>query len=135
MEVDPNNMSDQEPIRIRRIVGWGIIGLIAVIGLSIALSFYFAPRSEGGFFHHPFFFPFHFSWLGVIFLIFLAFLVARWLFFWPGGERGGGEVGYHSGQQQQRPDAASIVKERYAKGEITREQFEQMMRDLRQERG
>jgi putative membrane protein len=32
-------------------------------------------------------------------------------------------------------DAASIVRERYAKGEITKEQFEQMLRDLRQESG
>ena len=40
-----------------------------------------------------------------------------------------------SHQHQQRPDAASIVKERYAKGEITREQFEQMIRDLRQQEG
>jgi putative membrane protein len=135
MEADPNNMSDQEPIRIRRIVGWSIIGLIAAIGLSIALSFYFVSRPEGGFFQYPFFFPFHFSWLGVFFLIFLAFLVARWLFFWPWRERGGGEGGYHSGRQQQRPDAASIVKERYAKGEITREQFEQMLRDLQRQEG
>jgi uncharacterized membrane protein len=29
--------------------------------------------------------------------------------------------------------AASIVKGRYAKGEITKEQFEQMMHDLQQE--
>jgi putative membrane protein len=134
MEVDPNNMSDQESIRIRRIVGWSIIGLIAVIGLSIALSLYFAPRPGGGFFHHPFFFPIHFGWLGVILLIFLVFLVARWLFFWPWGERER-EERYYSHQHQQRPDAASIVKERYAKGEITREQFEQMMRDLRQQEG
>ena len=134
MEVDPNNMSDQESNRIRTIVGWSMIGLIAVIGLSIALSFYFAPRPGGGLFHYPFFFPFHFGWLGVILLIFLMFLVARWLFFWPGRERGG-EGGYHSHQHQQRPDAASIVKERYAKGEITREQFEQMIRDLRQQEG
>jgi putative membrane protein len=134
MEVDPNNMSDQESIRIRRIVGWSIIGLIAVIGLSIALSLYFAPRPGGGFFHHSFFIPFHFGWLGVIFLIFLVFLVARWLFFWPWRERER-EGRYYSNQQQQRPDAASIVKERYAKGEITREQFEQMMRDLRQQEG
>ncbi len=126
-------MSDQESIRIRRIVGWGIIGLIAIIGLSIALSFYFAPRPFGGF-HYPFFFPFHFGGLGAILLIFIVVLIARW-FFWPWrGGRMGGE-GYYSSPHQQRQDAASIVRERYAKGEITREQFEQMMGDLRRERG
>jgi putative membrane protein len=124
-------MSDQESNRIRRIVGWGIVGLIAVIGLSIALSlyYYFAPWRPGGDFDYPFFFfPFHFGWLGAIFLIFIVFLVARW-FFWA-WRRGG--RGYYSYPHQQRPDAASIVKERYAKGEITKEQFEQIMRDLRQ---
>ena len=43
-----NNMSDQESNRNRRIVGWGIIGLIAVIGVSIALSLYLAPWRTGG---------------------------------------------------------------------------------------
>jgi len=128
-------MSDQESNRIRRIVGWSLIGLIAIIGISIALSFYFAPRPLGGF-HYPFFFPFHFGWLGDIFLIIIVVLIARWLFFWPWrGGRLGGEGYYSYPQQQQRPDAGSIVRERYAKGEITREQFEQMMRDLRQEGG
>lgn len=81
MEVDPNNMSDQESNRIRRIVGWSIIGLMAVIGLSIALSFYFALRPGGGLFHYPFFFPFHFGWLGVIFLIFLNVLGSKMVVF------------------------------------------------------
>ena len=122
-------MSNQESNRIRRIVGWGIIGLIAVIGISIAVSLYFTPWRPGGFFHYPFFFPFHFGWLGAILLVFIVFWIARWFFRpWKGG-------GYYSYPQQQRPDAASIVRERYAKGEITREQFEQMMRDLRQESG
>ncbi|MDQ3836297.1 MAG: SHOCT domain-containing protein [Thermoproteota archaeon] len=126
-------MSDQESNRMRRVVGWGIVGLIVIIGISIALSFYFAPRPLGAF-HYPFFFPFHFGWLGAIFIIFIVALIARW-FFWPWrGGRVGGE-GYYSYPQQQRQDAASIVRERYAKGEITREQFEQMMRDLQQQGG
>lgn len=123
-------MSDQESSRIRRIVGWGIVGLIAVIGISIALSlFYFSPRPGGAFynnFYYPFF-PFRFGWLGGIFLLFIIFGIARW-FFWPwrGGGRSGGEGWYRS----ESKSAESILKERYARGEITREQFEQMMRDL-----
>ena len=119
-------MSNQESNRIRRIVGWGIVGLIAVIGVSIVLSLYFVPRPPGAF-YYPFF-PLHFGWLGGIFLIFIVFWLARW-FFWPW--RGG----YYSYPHRQRADPASIVRERYAKGEITKEQFEQIMRDLRQESG
>jgi putative membrane protein len=126
-------MSEQEPNRIRRIVGWGIVGLIVITGLSIALSLYFASWRPGGFNYPFFFFPFHFSLLGAIFLIFIIFLVARW-FFWP-WRGGGGGGGYYSYPHQQRVDAESIVRERYAKGEITKEQFEQMLRDLRQEGG
>jgi hypothetical protein len=55
-------MSEQKSDHIRQIVGWGIIGLIAVIALSIALSLYFAPWRVAGF-HYPFFFPFHFGGL------------------------------------------------------------------------
>jgi putative membrane protein len=98
--------------------------LIVAIGVSIVLSLYFAPWRPGGFSSH-FFFPFHFGWLGTIFLIFIVILIARWFFGpWRVGGRGGG---YYTYPQQQRPDAASIVKERYAKGEITKEQFDQMM--------
>jgi putative membrane protein len=121
-------MSEQESNRIRRIVGWGIIGLIAMIGLSIALSLYFAPWRPAGFFHYPFFFPFHFGGLGAIFLILIVFFIARrFLGPWRGGD------GYYSYLHQQKVDAASIVRERYAKGEITKEQFEQIMHNLWQE--
>lgn len=107
-------MSDPRSNRVRQIAGWGIVGLVAVIAISIALSFYFAPGGRG------FFFPFHFGWLGGIFLIFIAFWIARW-FLWPW--RGG----YY---RYEHRTAESILKERYAKGEITKEQFDQMMRDL-----
>jgi putative membrane protein len=106
-------MSDRESNRIRQIVGWGIIGLIVVIGVSIALSFYFGPRLPGTFF------PFSFGWLGGIFLVFIIFWIAKWLIS-PWG-------GWYKPQYR---TAESILKERYAKGEITKEQFEQMMRDL-----
>jgi putative membrane protein len=112
-----DGMSRQESNRVRQIVGWAIIGLIAVIAISVALSvFYSAPGGRG------FFFPFPFGWIGGIFLIFLVFWIAKW-FLWPW--RGD----YYHYRYEHR-NAESILKERYAKGEITREQFEQMMRDL-----
>jgi putative membrane protein len=112
-------MIDQESNRFRRIIGWSIVGLIAVIGISIALSFYFSPRS--GAFYYPFFL-FRFGWLGGIFLLFIVFWMAKWFFWtWRGGGR---KYRYES------RNVESILKERYAKGEITKEQFEQIMRDL-----
>lgn len=76
-------MSDQESNRIRRIVGWGIVGLIVVIGLSITLSlYYFAPWRPGGGFDYPFFFsfPFHFGWLGANLLDIHSLLGSKMVF-------------------------------------------------------
>jgi putative membrane protein len=123
-------MNDQEWERVRGFIGWGIVGLIILAGASIVASLVsFGPRSYGTL--HPFFpafFPFHFGLLGGIFLIFVVFLVARWVF-WP-SSRGRNSIRSYS--QQHHDDASDILKERYAKGEITKEQFEQIMRDLKQ---
>jgi putative membrane protein len=112
-------MSDQESVPFRRIVSLGILGLIAMIGISIVLSLYFSTRH--GAFYYPFF-PFHFGWLGGILLLLIIIWVARWLF-WPWRAR------YYPYRHQDE-DAESILKVRYARGEIAKEQFEQMMRDL-----
>ena len=126
-------MSEQESNHIRRIVSWGIIGWIAVIGLRIALSRYSAPWRPGGF-HYPlffFFFPFEFGGLGAIFMILIVFFIARRFFGpWRGG--GGAGDGYYWYPHQQEMVAASIVRQKYAKGEITKEQFQQMLHDLAQ---
>ena len=118
-------MSQQERNRLMQFAGWGIVGLIILIGISIAASLIFAPRSSGSSFY-PFFFPFHFGWLGGIFLVFIVFLVLR-LLFWPR------RWNDHLPNLHYRDDALNILRERYAKGEITKEQFEQMLHDL--ERG
>jgi putative membrane protein len=65
------------------------------------------------------FFPFGF----IFFLIFIFFIfrVAFW------GWGGGWGRGYY-----RYGDAREILRQRYARGEITKDQFDQMMRDLDQ---
>src|ERR1051326_9616820 len=76
-------MSDQQWRQVRRFIAWGVFGLIVVVGVSVVESLlYFGPRSMGTFypFFPVFFFPFHFAWLGGIFILFVVFLIARWFF-------------------------------------------------------
>lgn len=122
-------MSDQEWRRIRRFIAWGVFGLIIFIGVSIIASLlFFGARSQAPFypFFPAYFFPLHFGWLGGIFIILLIFLIARWVFLpW----RNGNQI---SSYPQHHDDGAySILKERYAKGELTKEQFQQMMLDVK----
>jgi len=72
----------------------------------------------GGWFFFPFFFPF-----GFIFFIFIVLVLSR-LLFWPWGWR--------RGYWHHHDEAADILRQRYARGEITKDQFTQMMRDLEQ---
>jgi putative membrane protein len=121
-------MSDQEWRRIRRFVAWGIFGLILLVGVSIIASLlFFGTRTSGTFYSFfPGFFPFHFGWLGGIFIILVFFLIARWIFSpW---RNGNSSTSY---SQKSDNGAQYILKERYAKGEITKEQFEQMLLDLK----
>ena len=103
-----------------RWLAWSFVGLIILIGVSIAASLlFFSLRGAGT----PFvFFPFGFGW----FFIFWIFI-----FFW--GMRWWGGWGWHGRRSwYPRDDAHAILRERYARGEIGKEQFEQMMRDLEQ---
>ena len=122
-------MNDQEWRRARGFVAWGVFGLIILVAvLIIAPLLFFGPRSPGTFypFFPAFFIPFHFGWLGGIFIIVLVLLIARLVFIpWRNGNLPG------SYSQPHDDGAYSILKERYAKGEITKEQFEQMMLDLK----
>jgi putative membrane protein len=65
-------------------------------------------------------FPFFFG----LFWIFITFMAVRWLF-WPGwwGRRR---------YWRSYDDSYYILRQRYARGEITKEQYDQMMRDLRE---
>ncbi len=109
--------------RRRGFGGWIIGGLVILllIGLFASPVFFGGYYGFGGpyYFLHPFFgfFPF-----GILFF-FLIFFVFRWLLFpW--------RRGYH-GHWYNEGGAEEILRERYARGEITKEQFDQMIRDLR----
>ena len=123
-------MNDQEWRRVRRFIAWGVFGLIVLVGVSIIASLlFFGARWSGSFypFFPAFFFPFHFGWLGGIFIILVFFLISRWVFLpWRNGNTSS-SYWQHSGDNSAR----NILKERYAKGEITKEQFEQMTLDLK----
>jgi putative membrane protein len=102
---------------------WPIAAIALVVVAILAVGFL------GGFVWHPAvgagsypFFPFGFFWIWPLFGFFFIFFLARWLF-WGWGWRGGYHYGHHS-------DAARILEERYARGEITKDQFEQMTKDL-----
>jgi putative membrane protein len=96
-----------------------------VVGVALS-AFFFAMRPISGAyypFYRPFFFPFDF--LFAIFLIFIIFGVLRWVF-WGWG------WGYRRRYWRHGYGPYYILRERYAKGEITKEQFDQMMRDLQE---
>ena len=107
--------------------GIGLIGgLILVALLFIAISwighpFYPAtgPYYYGGLW---FFFPF-----GFIFFFFFVFFIAR-LLFWPWA------WGWRRGYWYRHDEAYDILRQRYARGEITKDQYDQMTRDLEQRR-
>gem|GEM_PF-4184185 len=64
-------MNNQESKSLGRYVAWGLLGLIILVGASIARSvIFFVSRPSGTF--HPFFpfpfFPFHFGFIGILLL-------------------------------------------------------------------
>lgn len=113
--------------------GWLVVALLAVAIIAFVGSFfmqgYYGPMMNyGGYpYYGWFFWPFGF----IIPLIFIFFLVR--VVFWGFGGWGwrrrywnGSGYGYGYG------DAREILRQRYARGEITKDQFNQMMRDLDQ---
>lgn len=114
------------PRHRRGFVGLVLGGLVILLlaGFLIVPLFYGFPARPYP--YYPFF-PF-----GFLFLLFAIFFVVRVLFWglgWGWGWRGGYSRGYWRGHSY--GSATEILRQRYAKGEIAKDQFDQMMRDLK----
>jgi len=122
--------ADRDFYRHRRFIGWGIAALLLLIGIAIVVGVVVraivGPATGVGFF--PFFF-FPFGFFIFIFFLFFAFRV----FFRPWGWGGWGWGGYPM-YGRHHDGAAEILRRRYASGEITKDQFDQMTRDIEQSR-
>jgi len=108
-------------------MGWiiGALAILVLVGVFVVPFFYGSMLAPNGYYPRPYFFPF-----GFLIFFFVIFFVARGLFWgWGWGWRGGYSRGY-SHQRYYYSEAEEILKQRYAKGEITKDQFDQMMRDL-----
>jgi putative membrane protein len=108
------------------ILHWALIGVAILLVLGII--FFFSRAAFGGareFRMMSFsFFPLGFGVFG-IFWILVIFALPVFLL-WPTNRRG------YEDDSQQHDSALMILRERYAKGEITKEQFDQMMSELTQ---
>ena len=120
-----NTNGNERPHRGMRL-GWLLVCLIllAILAFVIALTVrvFFTPATSpyhGGRFF-LFFFPF-----GILLFCLVVFAIVQPIFRPWGG-------GYRRAHWRHYSEAAEIVKARYARGEITKEQFDQMMRDLEQ---
>ncbi|TLZ63877.1 MAG: hypothetical protein E6K13_04020 [Methanobacteriota archaeon] len=103
---------------------WVPVGaILAVVGIALVAGLPYGPAglSRGTSSWFPFIGFWAFLW------IFIVFGVLRW-FLWPGwGYRRGYWRGYWRGDE-----AVDIARSRYARGEITKEQFEELIRGLGQ---
>jgi putative membrane protein len=106
---------------------WVIVAVVAIALVAVvSLVFWWYAVSSAPAGGRPYalwpYFPF-----GLFFVLFVAFFLVR-IAFWTGyrGRRYGNGGRYRYGQR-----ARAILAERYARGEITREQYHQMLQDLR----
>jgi len=100
--------------------------LLAILVVPLVYFGWFAIHGVYPYFPRPyFFFP-----LGIIVffvLIFVGFRVLFWGWGWGAWRRG-----YYGGYGYYRGSSLEILDERYARGEITKEQYDQMKRDIQQ---
>jgi putative membrane protein len=112
------------------------VALAVIIAVVLILS-YFSSRYSyygygwggmmGGWMGFPMLIMFP---IGIIILIIIGYVIYRGV--WWGGGCSGGHYGHyaHYGSEEEKETAMEILRRRYARGEITKEQFEQMRKDI-----
>jgi uncharacterized membrane protein len=112
--------------RRRPVWAWLLVVVAVLIIVTFVLSAVFYVLRPMGRAYFPFtgYYPFFFFPFGWIFGFLILFLLLRWIF-WPWG------WGHRRGYRGYR-DEYHILRVRYARGEITKEQFDQMTRDLQE---
>jgi putative membrane protein len=104
----------------RRWVIFPLLFVAAFVAILAGSSLYFHAAAPAGYAWWPWA---PFGWFLIFPVFFIAFFALR--FFWWGPW--GGRSWYYHGES-----AIEILGERFARGEITKEQFEQMRKDLAQ---
>ncbi|MDA4112546.1 MAG: SHOCT domain-containing protein [Thaumarchaeota archaeon] len=116
--------------RRRGFVRWifGGVLILLLIGIFVVPLIFFRGLARGYPVPGPYGYagPYFFLPFGFLFFILIAFFVVRSLFWGWGWRRGGG----YRGNWGYGEDAKEILKRRYARGEITKEQFDQMKKDI-----
>lgn len=108
-----------------------VIGLVFVAAATLILLILLYPASFG---LAPSSYPYRFGLFGGVFFLFfiliVAFFIVRVLFWSTRASRYGRRYGAGSPGEFGPNRPAMIARMRYARGEITREQYDQIMQDL-----
>jgi len=110
--------------------GWivGGILLLVLIGVFVVPLVLFWGVARGFMVSGPYYSgPFFFFPFGFLIFILVGFFVVRTVFWGWGWRRG---YYYHGSRWGYGGDAREILRQRYARGEITKEQLDQMKKDL-----
>jgi uncharacterized membrane protein len=120
-------------------IGLGIVAVVLLVASSWGGGMMFGggPVGPMGVGYRPFVAPWLFGMWGIGLLVRVLFVgLIFWLIFGVFRRRRGYRRGYYDGYTDthdytsQEPPAEEILRRRYASGEITREQYEEMRRTL-----